>query len=892
VTFAPGAIGGAPIPWAEMDAGHPDLVAAARAPAEAVAAELGSSPQGLGSAEAEERLRTLGANVLRYHRVTPLGVLLRQFRNPLMLLLLLCAGVSGFTGDPTDAVIIGAIVAVSVVLSFVNEYRAEAAVEALHAEIHHRAVAWRDGRRTEVDATAIVPGDVVEVGIGNIIPADLRLLDVDELECDEAVLTGESLPVAKQSAAAPDASGVDLPSCAFMGTIVHQGAGRGVVVATGPATAFGAIAAGLAEQQGASAFQKGLSAFSVLLVRVAAVLSVAIFAFNVAFHKPLLEALLFSLAIAVGITPELMPAIVTVSLSTGSRALARRKVLVKRLVAIEDLGNIQVLFTDKTGTLTRGAVAFDRALSPSGAESDHALLLGLLCNEATPTADGAVGGNALDQALWCAPNAGSIAQRAGGTAAFQRLARLPFDHERQLASVIVQSPDGALLVTKGAPESVLARCRESPDGAAATLERLFTSGARVVAVAARACVAQAELRAADERALELAGFLTFVDPPKPDAGASIERLRRLDIEVKIITGDNGTVAATVCRQIGMDPGTVVTGAEITALDDDALAGLIPHTTVFARVSPDQKTRVIKVARRGGRDVAFLGDGVNDAVALHHADVGISVDSATDVAKDAADIVLLDKDLDVLADGVVEGRRIFANTIKYVLMATSSNFGNMFSAAAASVFLSFLPMLPSQILLNNLLYDAGQMAIPSDCVDEEALARPAAWDLHFVRRFMLVFGPLSSIFDFLTFWVMLGALHASQSTFRTGWFVESLATQTLVVYVIRTRRVPFLRSRPSRLMLLIPTSCALIGAVLTFTPLDGVLGFTRLPPVFFLILLGMVLTYLALVEAAKARFYTAHPFAFVKRPSTSVQRLERRILRRAARFVHHGPPHAS
>ena len=857
------------------------MVAAARMPAGAVLEALGSSADGLSAAEAGRRLRDIGPNVLRFHHVTPLAVLLRQLRNPLLILLLVCAAVSGLTGDPTDAVIIGVIVAVSVGLSFLNEYRAEAAVEALHAEIRHLAVVRRDSRMQQVDTTTIVPGDVVAISVGTIVPADMRLLAADELECDEAVLTGESLPVAKQAAATADAAGLDLPGCALMGTVVHEGSGLGVVVATGPATAFGSIAAGLAQQQSASAFQRGLARFSRFLVAVAGVLTAAIFAFNVAFHKPVLDALLFSLAIAVGITPEMMPAIVTVSLSSGARALARRKVLVKRLVAIEDMGNIQVLFTDKTGTLTAGAIGFDRSLGPDGAALERPLLLGLVCNEATPTDQGPVGGNALDQALWSAPGP---PQPPSG---LRRIGRVPFDHERQMASVLVDGPDGRFMVTKGAPEAVLARCARTPAGAEATLSALFDSGARVVAVATRTHPGDAALTAADEHDLDLAGFLTFRDPPKPDAAESIDRLHRLGIEVKIITGDNGTVAATVCRAIGVDPGHVLNGSDLEAMSDDALAEAIGSTMVFARVTPDQKSRIIKVARRRGADVGFLGDGVNDAVALHHADVGISVDSATDVAKDAADIVLLDKDLGVLADGVVEGRRIFANTIKYVLMATSSNFGNMFSAAAASVFLNFLPMLPSQILLNNLLYDAGQMGIPTDRVDEEALARPAAWDITFVRRFMLTFGPVSSIFDFLTFFIMLGVLHAGVSTFRTGWFVESLATQTLVIYVIRTRRIPFLRSRPSVAMLTIPITCALIGAVIPFTPLASVLGFTPLPALFFLILVGMIVTYLGLVEVVKLVFYSAHPLAFMRAPSTHVQRLERRVARRAAHFTRHG-----
>jgi len=455
-----------------------------------------------------------------------------------------------------------------------------------------------------------------------------------------------------------------------------------------------------------------------------------------------------------------------------------------------------------------------------------------------------------------------------------------------MVSVVAGTAAGdRVLVTKGAPEVVLARCVDVPTDAHPTLERLFADGARVVAVATRNASGLVEPTAADERDLCFVGFLTFVDRPKADAGASIAKLNHVGVAVKIITGDNGIVAAKVCRDIGLDVESVLTGAELDRLDDDHLAAAIPHTTVFARVSPDQKSRIIKIARRTGVDVAFLGDGVNDAVALHAADVGISVDSATDIAKDAADIVLLDKDLGVLADGVMEGRRIFANTLKYVLMATSSNFGNMFSAAGASLFLDFLPMLPSQILLNNLLYDVGQLAIPTDNVDPEVLARPAAWDIAFVRRFMSVFGPISSIFDFLTFFVMLGILHATHDEFRSGWFVESLATQTLVVFVIRTRRIPFTRSRPSVPMIITPISCAVVGAILPFSPLADFLGFTALPISFFLILIGMIATYLVLVEIAKSRFYAARPHP--RRPVlTTAQRHQRHVTRRARRFTRH------
>ena len=870
------------------------IVEAATLSPDAVLARLASSPYGLSAAEVAHRQIEFGPNALGTHQVHAISVLLRQLRNPILILLLLAALVSELTGGGTNAVIIAAIVVLSVGLSFFNEFRAEVAMSALRAKIRLDTEVCRDGQTTRVAVTELVPGDVVSLRIGALIPADLRLLKVDELECDEAVLTGESLPVEKSADATTGREPLDQPGCAFMGTIVHQGSATAVVVETGTRTAFGVIAAGLAEKPSQTAFEVGLSRFSRFLFTVAALLTAFIFAVNIVLARPVIEALLFSLAIAVGIAPEMMPAIVTVSLSAGSKALVAKKVLVKRLVAIEDLGNIEILFTDKTGTLTDGVVTFQAALDPAGQPSDRARLLGLVCNEAT-LADGApVGGNALDQALWLSAAPGATPTPAtnvtGEAARYRRVATIPFNHERQLASVLVDGPDGQrCVVTKGAPEEVLTRCVGVTPDARGLLEGLFSQGARVVAVATRPAPGLAQLDVSAEQSLTLEGFLTFADRPKHDAGASIKKLEALGVEVKIITGDNGLVAKKVCADIGLECKGVLTGAEVEALSDEQLTAALPLTTVFARIGPEQKSRIIKVARRSGKDVGFLGDGVNDAVALHHADVGISVDSGTDVAKDAADVVLLDKDLGVLADGVMEGRRIFANTMKYVLMATSSNFGNMFSAAGASAFLTFLPMLPSQILLNNLLYNAGQLVIPTDLVDPEALARPAAWDMAFIRRFMSVFGPVSSIFDFLTFGVMLWVIHAGRTGFRTGWFIESIATQTLVIYVIRTRRVPFFKSRPSLAMLAVPTGAALVGAVLPYTGLAHVLGFEPLPARFFAILFGMVVVYLALVEFAKARFFAS---ARVTRPvtaTTHAQRLERRIVRRASYFIHRRAP---
>jgi P-type Mg2+ transporter len=564
---------------------------------------------------------------------------------------------------------------------------------------------------------------------------------------------------------------------------------------------------------------------------------------------------------------------VTISLAMGSRRLAARSVIVKRLVAIEDLGNIEVLFTDKTGTLTKGELTFRAAIDGHGQASSRVLALGLACHE--DVIEERRGRNPLDRALREAHDADGL--RRG----WRTIAVAPFDYERRLVSALVEDPQGErLLVIKGAPEAVIERCRKAPASSRKVLEHEFAAGQRVVAVATRAAPHQATLSPADERDLTLSGFLIFADPPKPSAANALSRLAKLGIAVKLVTGDNDRVSRKVCEDLALPISGVLRGDEVEAMSDAELAAALPRTTIFARMTPEQKSRVIRLQRKLGRDVAFLGDGVNDAIALHDADVGISVDSGSEVAKDAADIVLLRKDLGVLAGGVVEGRRIFTNTIKYVLMGTSSNFGNMFSAAGASLFLPFLPMLPSQILLNNLLYDVSEMAIPTDRVDEELLERPARWDTAFIRRFMSFFGSISSVYDFLTFAILLYVFHADPTLFHSGWFVESLATQTLVIFIIRTRRVPFFRSAPSLPLAVTTGMCLAAGVALPFSPLAGLLGFTPLPARFLGALALMVVTYLALAQAGIAYFF--RPRGTVPLAAARHKR-ERRVHRLASRW---------
>ncbi len=849
-----------------------DLIAAARSTSAEVLARLNSTESGLTAQEAVARLAVFGPNAIRSHGARPLAILGRQLRNPLLILLAAATLVSLIVGERTDAIIILAIVALSVGLGFFNEYRSERVVEALHASIRHMTLVLRDGKPVTVDVTEVVPGDVVLLRTGDLVPADMRLVEARELECDEAVLTGEAMPKTKRSEPEqlPDLTELGLRPIAYMGTTVRGGSGSGVVLQTGPRTAFGKIAIRLGERQPETVFQRGLRSFSILLVRVTAILAGGIFVANSLLGRSILESALFSLAIAVGLTPQLLPAIVTVSLASGARSLARKRVVVKRLISIEDLGNIEILFTDKTGTLTEGRISFQAALDPAGAKSDEVLNLGLLCSTGDGS-DPAASGNALDAALSAA---------GSPPPGYKRLDQLPFDHERRLMSTLVEGPDGAqMLITKGAPESVLARSDAVPTTAQPTLDRLFASGARVVAVGTRPWHGAPRCVLADEHDLELKGFITFLDAPKADAAESLKQLEVLGVQVKVVTGDNALVAESVCRALGLDYGESITGPELEKLSDQELLERIPGTGIFARVSPDQKSRIITAQRSLNKDVGFLGDGVNDAVALRDADVGISVDTGSEVAKDAADIVLLDKDLGILAGGVLEGRRIFSNTMKYVLMGTSSNFGNMFSAAGGSLLLNFLPMTPTQILLNNLLYDTGEMTIPTDRVDPELLERPAQWDIRLIRRFMIFFGPISSIFDFITFGVMLFVFHARGSLFQTAWFSESLATQSLVIFAIRTRRSPFFRSTPGLALTLGTLGSVAVGLTLPFSPIAGWFGFTPLPLGFMAILAAMVVAYLALVEIGKSFFFGKRPLPPILpiagwRPSSAVQKVER------------------
>jgi Mg2+-importing ATPase len=771
-------------------------------------------------------------------------VVTRQFRNAVLLLLITTAVASALLGNGAEAAIIGVVLVVSVALGAANEYRAERAAAALANTVPATAIVIRDGREFRIDADTLVDGDLVRLTLGARVPADGRLISVSSLECDESAVTGESAPRVKSIETDPAGTPISDSGCLVLSSsVVAAGSGLALVVATGQQTLAGSRNGQLARRLPETAFQHGLARFSRLLLYVAAILVAVILITGIVLHRSLVETLLFALTIAVGVTPQLLPAVVSSSLAQGARSLARRRVLIKRLVCIEDLGNVTTLITDKTGTLTEGHLAFERALDPEGLDGSAALRWARMALVEAGGPDGA--DNPLDQALLATPMPPELPVReiVGG---------IPFDHERTMASTLVRSSGSQTLVVTGAPEAVIARCSMVPQGAQNLLARELTAGGRVIAVATRPFLGEVVARS-DESGLTLIGFLVFNDPLRMDASAALERLASLGVQVVIATGDHPLVAAQVAARLGHSPDAVLTGTELNALDDEGLRARLVGWTIVARVLPEQKERLVNVLRARGDTVAFLGDGVNDALALHAADAGISVVTATDVAREAADIVLLDKSLDVVADGVQEGRRIFQNTMKYLLMGTSANFGNMLSASAASAFLPFLPMLPTQVLLNNLLYDSSQLAISTDRVDPELTRRPAHWNLGLIRRYMLIFGAMSSIFDLITFAILLGSgTHAAG--FQTGWFIESLATQGLVVLVIRTRRFPFFRSRPGALLSIAVLAAIAVGWVIPFTPLGRPFGFA-VPTLPMLLALGAVIVvYVVLIDMVKWWFF--------------------------------------
>ena len=813
---------------------------------------------GLTSSEAAERLLTDGPNEIEERGGrTRLTILLGQLASPLVLLLIVACVIAVFTGDEVDAGIILVIVVASAALGFVQEARAEGAVAALQARLALQATVIRDGSEQGIPVHDLVRGDLIVLNAGDIVPADGRLVDANHLYVDESAMTGESAPVPKVASGGerdPALEG-DRDAFVFFGTSVVSGAARAVLTATGATTTYGLIARRLIERAPRSDFERGIRSFGLLIARVILLLVVAVLAINVALGRPLVDSLLFAIALAVGLTPELLPAIVTVNLSRGARILANQGVLVKRLPAIQNLGSMTLLCTDKTGTLTEGRLSFERAQRSDGQDAPDVLGLAFL-NSHFQTGFT----NPLDVAILAAePGPADLAS-------YRKLAELPFDFGRRCLSVLVNSPDGlTTLITKGAPEAILERSTRvrTVDGTVplddtgrgriqALIATAAAAGDRTVAVSSRSDVSGTALGPASESELVFEGLLRFSDPPKPDITATLAELTMLRVGLKVITGDNELVARAVAAQVGLEVEATLTGEEMARLSPTALAARAERTTIFARVDPDQKLQVIRALQGRGAVVGYLGDGINDAPTLHVADVGISVDNATDVARAAADIILLQPNLAAIAQGVREGRRTFGNTLKYIRMGTSSNFGNMLSMAGAALLLPFLPMLPSQILLNNLIYEASQTAIPTDGIDPETEVEPAQWDIRGIEHFMLVFGPISSVFDYLTFGLLLVMVSSSEAAFQTGWFVESLATQILVIFVIRTRRTPFWHSTPSRPLMAAALCAVTVAVVLPFSPLAGLFGFTALPTIYWAVLPVLVIAYLAIVEFTKGR----------------------------------------
>jgi Mg2+-importing ATPase len=820
---------------------------------------------GLTSAEAAERRQQYGSNRLKPpQQRAALLQFLAQFRNPLVLILLVAIVISALTGDVTGALIIGVIVLMSVTLDFVQAYRAGRAAEKLALQVAVIATVLRDGRPCELPVIELVPGDVVLLSAGSLVPADARLLEANDFFVNQAQLTGEPYPVEKRVVQVQDGSApvtasedwaLDSVDTVFMGSSVVSGSARVLIGRTGSATTLGQVAVSLADKAPPTAFELGTRRFGMLIMRLTLLLVLFTLLVNVALHRPLLESFLFAVALAVGLTPELLPMVVSVTLTQGALRMAALKVIVKRPSAIQDMGAMDVLCTDKTGTLTEAKIRLERHVDAQGRDDPQVLALAYLNSYFESGLK-----SPLDDAI--------LAHEEIDVSAWRKIDEVPFDFERRRVSVLVERAGARRLVVKGAPEDILRLCTHYADSAGTTvvldeaahtrINALFDSlgeeGFRVLGIAWRDVpLDHPHAVVSDESELVFAGFAAFLDPPKASAGEALKAMTASGVAVKIVTGDNERVTRHVCTQLGVAVEGVLTGTEVAAMNDDALRARVEGVNLFCRVNPAQKNRIILALKARGHVVGYLGDGINDAPSLHTADVGISVEGAVDVAKQAAAMILLENDLMVLHQGILEGRRTFGNVMKYIMMATSSNFGNMFSMAAATLFLPFLPMLPMQILLNNLLYDMSEITLPLDNVDAEDLAGPKHWDMGFIRNFMLTIGPISSLFDFLTFYALIRLFSAHESLFRTGWYVESIATQVLVSFVIRTRRNP-LRSHPNRWLVLTSLGVVVTAMLLPFTPLAPYLGFTPLPLSFFGLLTALLIAYLVMVEGGKQWFY--------------------------------------
>lgn len=819
---------------------------------------LRSREKGLHDDEARQRLKLYGPNVLSEEKKLFVALeFLMHFKDPLILILLFAAGVSFALGEAVNAILIVVMVLLSIVLNFFQEYRAGRAAEALRDRVATRAMVMRDGIEKEIPLAEVVPGDVIALTAGQLIPADARVISAKDFFVNQSSLTGESFPAEKK----PDAlanervSLGDMTNMVFFGTSVETGSCRAVVVHTGARTEFGKIAQTLSAPSLDSEFTRGVKSFSVMILRITMVFVVVIFLFNALMKHDVLEAFLFSVAVAVGLTPELLPMIMSVTMGQGSMRMAKKGVIVKKLVAIPNFGSMSVLCTDKTGTLTQDKIQLVKYTDVFGRESKKVLLHAYL-NSFYQTGVK----NPMDDAV--------LHYEKMHEDGYVKVDEIPFDFSRRKMSIVVEKDKARYIITKGAPEDVLHSSKFyekdgelveiDPPARKAILSQydaFSRDGYRVLAVAIR----KVDMRPhayekGDEMDLEFIGFVAFLDPAKADVSKVLMDLEKMGIEIKVITGDSELVTEKICKDVHLPVKGILLGYDIDAMTDDALRVAVQKTTIFARFSPDQKNRVILALKANDYVVGYMGDGINDAPSLKTADIGVSVENATDIAKESAEIILTHKSLRELLDGVLEGRKTFGNTMKYIMMGLSSNFGNMFSVLGAVLFLPFLPMLPLQILFNNFLYDFSQITIPSDHVDDEFIAEPKRWDMRFVRRFMYIFGPVSSLFDFATFFVLYRVFSAGAAIFQTGWFLESLATQTLVIYMIRTRKIPFIQSMPSLPLFLTTFGVVCIGWIVPFTGFALYLGFTPLPSALLAVLAGIVAIYLVIIEITKRFFY--------------------------------------
>lgn len=812
---------------------------------------LRSSEAGLTEKEAAERLKNYGPNEIhRKKRLSPIFKFFSYFKNPLIIILIIAALVSEATGETKNFVIIMVMIFLSVILNFYQEHKSGKAAEKIAKKLTVTATVIREAREKEIQIKYLVPGDIISLSAGDIIPADGMIISADDFFFNESALTGESFPVEKITRDHGD-------NLVYSGTNVISGYARVIIIKTGAETEYGNIAERLVRQEEPSAFEIGIKRFGFLIAKIILILTALIFLINAWNDKNLVDSLVFSIAVAVGITPELLPMIMSVNMSKGSIAMSKKGVIVKRLNAIPNFGSMDILCTDKTGTLTEDKITIVKYIDPRGKESPETLRLAYI-NGSLETGIKSI----LDKTILDFKN---ISLKG-----VKKIDEIPYDFIRKRSSIIFKEKNSTLMATKGAPEEIFKICssyysggkeyKNSPEAEKKIVklyEEMSRQGFRVLGVARKLVPSGKKIYAkSEETAMTLLGFIAFYDPPKKDVKETIALMEQHGIEIKILTGDSPLVTKKICADLKIKIKGILSGEEldINKLDDKALAVRAQKNTIFARLSPSQKEKIIEVLRKSGKVVGYLGDGINDSPALLGADVGISVDNAVDVAKETADIILLKKSLRVLLDGVIEGRKTFGNTMKYMMMGLSSNFGNMFSMVGAVIFLPFFPMLPGQILLNNFLYDTSQLSIPSDKVDPEYLRKPKHWNISFIKKFMLVFGPVSSLFDFLTFFFLYSIFHLSGSNFQTGWFIESLATQVFVIYIIRTRKIPFLQSRPSSYLLITTLGIVVAGTMIATTPLAKIFGFSPLPAGILMIVFGLVIIYLLLVEMVKRAFY--------------------------------------